>query len=61
MSSCEFVFVITSLACGIAKEKSQEEIDVLAAAFSQLGDTLATISVTQNNCKETDKSNTILE
>ena len=52
MSSCEFVFVITSLACGIAKGKSQEEIDVLAAAFSQLGDTLATISATQNTCEE---------
>lgn len=55
MSSCEFVFVITSLACGIAKGKSQEEIGVLSAAFSQLGDTLATISATQNVCEENDK------
>lgn len=54
MNSSEFVFVITSLAYGIAKEKTQEEIDVLAAAFSQLGDTLATISALQNACAKTD-------
>lgn len=52
MSSCEFIFLITSLACSISKGKSQEEIELLAAAFSQLGDTLSTISAVQNNCED---------
>lgn len=44
MDSCEFVTFISVLACTIAKDKSQKEIDILSAFFSQLGDTLATIS-----------------
>lgn len=44
MNPCELVTFISGLACAIAKGKSPEEIDVLAAIFTQLGDTLATIS-----------------
>lgn len=44
MKSCEFVTFISTLACSIAKGKSQKEIDILATFFTQLGDTLATIS-----------------
>lgn len=36
MSSCEFVILISTIACSIAKGKSQEEIDILSTAFSQL-------------------------
>ena len=45
MNSCEFVTLISTLACTIANGKSQEELAVLATFFTQLGDTLATISV----------------
>ncbi|HIU52414.1 MAG TPA: hypothetical protein IAB70_07410 [Candidatus Merdicola faecigallinarum] len=45
MGSCEFVTLISTLACTIAKNKSQKEIELLAVFFTQLGDTLATISV----------------
>ena len=45
MQSCEFVTFISTLACSIAINKSQKEIELLAAFFSQLGDTLATLSV----------------
>ena len=45
MGSCEFVTLISTLACTIAKNKSQKEIELLAFFFTQLGDTLATISV----------------
>lgn len=48
MGSCEFVTLISTLACTIAKNKSQEEIELLAVFFTQLGDTLATISVIDN-------------
>ena len=44
MNSCEFVSLISSLACVIAKDKTQDELNILSALFSQLGDTLATIS-----------------
>lgn len=49
MNSCEFVTFISTLACAIAKGKSQDEIDILAVFFTQLGDTLATISVIDSN------------
>ena len=45
MGSCELVSLISGLACTIAKDKTQQEIDILSAFFVQLGDTLATISV----------------
>lgn len=45
MGSCEFVTLISTLACTIAKNKSQKEIELLAVFFTQLGDTLATISI----------------
>ena len=49
MNSCAFVNFISLLACEIAKDKSQEEIEILAAFFTQLGDTLATLSALNNN------------
>lgn len=44
MNSCEFVTFISALACSIAKNKTEEEINLLALLFTQLGDTLATLS-----------------
>lgn len=44
MNSCEFVTAISILACSIAKDRTQSEIEILAALFTQLGDTLATLS-----------------
>lgn len=44
MKNCEFVTLVSILACNIAEGKSKEEIDILAAFFTQLGDTLATLS-----------------
>ena len=45
MNSCEFVTLISTLACSIANGKSQKEIETLSVFFTQLGDTLATIAV----------------
>lgn len=50
MHSCEFAMTITALACNIAQDKSQEEIALYAALFSQLGDTLATIAAHRELC-----------
>lgn len=45
VNSCEFVALISTIACTIAKDKTQDELAVLSVFFTQLGDTLATISV----------------
>ena len=36
MKSCEFVTAISIIACQIAKDKTEEEIEILAATFTQL-------------------------
>lgn len=48
MDSCELVFLVSSLACTISQNKSVDELNLLAAVFTQLGDTLATIAATQD-------------
>lgn len=45
MNSCSFVNFISILACEISKGKSPEELALLATFFTQLGDTLATLSI----------------
>ncbi len=45
MNSCEFVTFISTLACAIAQDKTKRELDILSVFFTQLGDTLATISI----------------
>ena len=48
MNSCAFVNFISLLACEIAKDKSQDELSILSAFFTQLGDTLATLTAFNN-------------
>ena len=36
MQNCEFVTFISALACAIAKDKSQDESNILSAIFTQL-------------------------
>ena len=36
MKNCEFVTLISTLAYAIAKDKTQDEIDILSAFFVQL-------------------------
>lgn len=47
MKSCELVTFISSLSCMIAKDKTDDELALLSAIFTQLGDSLATIAVTR--------------
>ena len=49
MNPCAFVNFISLLACEIAKDKSQDELSILAAFFTQLGDTLATLAILNDN------------
>lgn len=55
MNPCELVTLISSISCLIAKDKSPEEISLLSAFFTQLGDSLATIASVQDYNQ--DKSN----
>lgn len=50
MQSCDLVIAISALACCIAEGKTEEEIALLSSIFSQLGDTLDTISAQQALC-----------
>ena len=52
---CEFTMAITALADLLASKINDEELAILAAIFTQLGDTLSTIAVYKENCsaKET--------
>ncbi len=42
MDDCELIFFITTVACAITKCFSEDEINLLAVGFTQLGDTLTT-------------------
>lgn len=49
MDPCAFVNFVSLLACEIAKDKSQDELAILSAFFTQLGDTLATLAALNDN------------
>ena len=50
MSPCEYSALITSIACIIAKDKCPEEIELIGATLTQLGDTLITMVTYENVC-----------
>lgn len=50
MQSCELAVSITAIACTIANCCPKEELPILAATFTQLGDTLGTIIVQEEAC-----------
>ncbi len=50
MQSCELAMFVSYLACCIAQDRSDDEIALLSSVFSQLGDTLQTISAQEALC-----------
>jgi hypothetical protein len=44
MDECELIAFISTLACSISKCYSTDDITLMAAVLTQLGDTLATIA-----------------
>lgn len=50
MNSCEFVTFISVVACSLTSCCSKDELSLLAAVFTQLGDTLATILTREEIC-----------
>lgn len=57
MNSCELTFAITALANAIAPNFNDDELSVLVAAATQLGDTLATIIVQRTLCENLKNKN----
>lgn len=51
MNACELTASITALANSLACGRSAEEIELLGVIFTQLGDTLQTISTHKSICK----------
>ena len=49
MNGCGLNLTVSTLACALAEGKSQQELALLSAAFTQLGDALATIAA-GNDC-----------
>ena len=47
MNGCELVTLVSTLACIISQDKTTDEIALLATVFTQLGDSLATITITR--------------
>lgn len=58
MNSCELVTYISSLACAISKCCSRDDVTILAAVFTQLGDSLETILAHQEICQPKDEPST---
>lgn len=56
MQSCELVASVTAIACTISKCCPKENLPLLAAFFTQLGDTLTTIIVNEElNTEDVEK------
>ncbi|MCD7742076.1 MAG: hypothetical protein LUI06_07730 [Ruminococcus sp.] len=47
MNPCELTAAVTAIANAIAASLNDSELEVAAAVFTQLGDTLATIAVSR--------------
>lgn len=54
---CSLNMTISALACAIAEGKSDSEINLLSAFFSQLGDSLETISAAKELNNENNNIN----
>ena len=56
MNGCELISFITALACSMIKCFPDDDLELMAAGFTQLGDTLATY-LTQKRIKESKNNN----
>lgn len=55
MNPCELTASITALANALACRLSEEELNLLGAALTQLGDTLVTIATQRSICNRSGK------
>lgn len=57
MDDCELIVTVTAIACAISKNCSDDEISIMAAVFTQLGDTLATITTNRESRNQNNNNN----
>ena len=51
MNSCEFSFLISSLACCIADGRSADEVNFIGSTLAALGDTLVAMATRDAFCE----------
>lgn len=56
MNCCELVTFISTLSCLIADNSTDDELSILSAVFTQLGDSLTTILTCRSNNNPSTKS-----
>lgn len=54
MNSCELTASVTALANALACQLTDDELSILGAVLTQLGDTLATIAAVRGLCQNSD-------
>lgn len=57
MQSCDLAIFVTTVACSLTKCFPEEELPLLAAVFTQLGDTIVTITTQQELCEARNEKN----
>lgn len=57
MDECELIMLISTVACTLSKCCSTDELNILSVAFTQLGDSLATILAKRQLCEATTTDN----
>ncbi len=57
MNPCEIVTLVSAISCAIAKNRSIQELNILSAIFTQIGDSLTTIAVTRNTSNNSTTTN----
>ena len=55
MNACELTASITAIANALACNLTEDELNLLGAALTQLGDTLITIATQRNICSRNNK------
>ncbi|MDE6312088.1 MAG: hypothetical protein K2M46_00400 [Lachnospiraceae bacterium] len=56
MNSCELITFISGVACALAKQFSPKELEMMAAIFIQLGETLETYLTHQELCAQKEET-----
>lgn len=56
MKSCNLALAVAAIACEIADGRTENEVNLLSAVFSQLGDTLETIAAQRATCGSSENS-----
>ncbi|NLO10226.1 MAG: hypothetical protein GX129_10230 [Clostridiales bacterium] len=60
MDECELVVFVSSIACSLSKCCSTDDLAILSAVFTQLGDSLATILTKRELCDKIVTNNKII-